>query len=229
MVFTLSFCPAKDKRFVLPRTSAGSEKSHARRDKESNMNHSAVEWAREIIGAHLKPGGVAIDGTAGNGRDTLFLAETAGPAGRIYALDCQAEAIDVTRTRLRSAGCQTSVTLLHAGHEKMAEVIPARELGRVQAAMFNLGYLPGGDKKLITRPETTIAALTQTLDFLAPAGALTIVCYPGHPGGASERNEVKKWAQALDSQRFFVLESACINNPRHPPVLMAVEKKFLGS
>ena len=44
--------------------------------------------------------------------------------------------------------------------------------------MFNLGYLPGADKTRITRPETTLAALTQALESAdaelqrAAAGAL---------------------------------------------------------
>ena len=30
-------------------------------------------------------------------------------------------------------------------------------------AIFNLGYLPGGDKSIVTKPETTISAIEQLL------------------------------------------------------------------
>ena len=40
-------------------------------------------------------------------------------------------------------------------HERLAEFLSVP----LNAAVFNLGYLPGGDKKLITLPEQTLAAL----------------------------------------------------------------------
>lgn len=37
----------------------------------------------------LRPGDVAVDATAGNGHDTLFLAQAVGPSGTVYAIDVQ--------------------------------------------------------------------------------------------------------------------------------------------
>lgn len=47
---------------------------------------------------------------------------------------------------------------------------------------FNLGYLPWGDKDLMTQPETTTAAVQTALDILAPEGVLSVVSYTGHEG-----------------------------------------------
>ena len=51
------------------------------------------------------------------------------------------------------------VTLIHDGHENILNDIPSDIIGNVDAAIFNLGYLPKGDKSIVTKPETTIQAI----------------------------------------------------------------------
>ena len=46
---------------------------------------------------------------------------------------------------------------------------------------FNLGYLPGGNKELITKPETTLSALIQAYDYLTKDGIISLIVYRGHP------------------------------------------------
>ena len=48
--------------------------------------------AQEILRPLIRPGDLVIDATAGNGHDTLFLAECVGPAGKVLAFDVQAAA-----------------------------------------------------------------------------------------------------------------------------------------
>jgi hypothetical protein len=48
---------------------------------------------------------------------------------------------------------------------------------------FNLGYLPGGDKTIITKPETTLIALEAAKGILMAGGLISLVVYVGHPGG----------------------------------------------
>ena len=55
--------------------------------------------AQQLLGPLIRPGDIVIDATAGNGHDTLFLAENVGPDGRVLAFDVQAVAIDSTRRR----------------------------------------------------------------------------------------------------------------------------------
>ena len=66
--------------------------------------------------------------------------------------------------------------------------------------MFNLGYLPGGEKEIITRPATTLPALAQSLEILTPGGVLTVVCYRGHPGGREEYEAVLAWLESLPEE-----------------------------
>ena len=154
---------------------------------------SPVARAHAAVAEVLRPGDLAVDATAGNGHDTRFLAERVGPEGRVHALDVQEAAVAATRQRLTGAGLAERVHLHHCGHEHLAEAVPPAHHGRVRVVMFNLGYLPAGDKARITRTETTLAGLRAAADLLAPGGRLTVVAYPGHPGGAEETEAVVQW------------------------------------
>lgn len=55
--------------------------------------------------------------------------------------------------------------------------------GYFRLIAFNLGYLPGGDKGMITRSETTLLALEAAKRILMPGGLISLVVYVGHPGG----------------------------------------------
>src|SRR3954454_12453143 len=61
---------------------------------------TAVQWSHVILSERLRPGDLVVDATAGNGHDTLFLAERVLPGGRVFAFDVQTEAIDATRVRV---------------------------------------------------------------------------------------------------------------------------------
>ena len=194
----------------------------------------AQRWAAE----RMAPGAVAIDATAGGGVDTLFLARAAGPKGHVYAFDVQEAALARTRARLeaetaasagegaRTADSLAPATLLHAGHERMAELIAPEHRGLVRAVMFNLGFLPGegGDRSVITLPETTLAAMEAALGLLAPGGALTAVVYPGHEGGDSEAAAVERWMAALSPAAAQVV-SYRFPQKSSAPYLFALEKK----
>ncbi|WP_046061086.1 class I SAM-dependent methyltransferase [Methylotuvimicrobium alcaliphilum] len=170
---------------------------------------SLVHKAHKAVKAVLQAGDYAIDATVGNGHDTLFLARHVGPGGIVLGFDIQQSAIDKTRSRLEQETIDTQVELFRVSHAEMTNIIPMQFHGRIKAVMFNLGYLPGGDKLLITRTDTTIAALNQALRMLAPDGLLTILAYPGHPGGDQEADEVDKWCADLEGSRY---DKSCINS-----------------
>lgn len=48
---------------------------------------------------------------------------------------------------------------------------------------FNLGYLPGGDKTVITTSKTTLPALQAASRILRSEGLISVMVYVGHPGG----------------------------------------------
>ena len=141
--------------------------------------------AHALVRERLQAGDLAIDATAGNGHDTSFLAGIVGASGRVFAFDIQEEALANSRRKLSGEGVDGWVTLVNSDHSKMAEVL-GDQVGSAGAVMFNLGYLPRGDKSNITRPESTISAIRSALHLIRPGGVVTIVVYVGHPGGAAE-------------------------------------------
>lgn len=52
-----------------------------------------LPFAHCLLRKALPEGGNALDGTAGNGHDTLFLAQTAGIRGKVWAFDIQPQAL----------------------------------------------------------------------------------------------------------------------------------------
>ena len=167
----------------------------------------------------LGRGAMAVDATAGNGRDTLFLADIVGPNGKVFAFDVQARAIAATRHRLDDAGVSDRVDLIHAGHESMAARLPGEARGHIAAVMFNLGYLPGADHATTTSAETTTAALKTAVTMLAPAAVMTVIAYRGHAAGIPESEAVARECEALSGSDFAVRRASAAGNG---PVLWIV-------
>ena len=65
-----------------------------------NALPTPVEWAHELVRSRVHAGAWVVDATAGNGHDTLLLANLAGSAGRVFAFDVQTAALEATRARL---------------------------------------------------------------------------------------------------------------------------------
>ena len=181
---------------------------------------SARHWAEELIRQAVEPGARVIDATMGNGYDTQWLAELVGESGHVYGFDIQLEAVNRTRDRLAAAGLEHRATLFHAGHEHIAELVGEP----VDAAVFNLGWLPGTDKALRTRAETTLTAVNAALDKLKEGALMTICIYPGHPEGRDELDRLIAWGRALPGEKYDVMARAYLNQSGDPPVLIAVKK-----
>ncbi len=160
-----------------------------------------TDLAHSIIRSAVRPGDAVIDATAGNGHDTCLLARLTGPEGVVIAFDVQADAVQRTRERLKQNGLH-GVKILQQNHAELKSVLPESLHRQVSAVMFNLGYLPGGDKRVVTLPDTTTRGIGAALDVLRPGGVVTIVAYPGHAGGAAETTFVEQLLESLDRNDF---------------------------
>jgi len=158
---------------------------------------------------------IVIDATAGNGHDTLFLARHLSDRGHLYAFDIQLQAIEQTRNRLARHGLLHRATLIQANHAEMAEAIPVAHHGKIDLIIFNLGYLPHGDKGLITQADSTIRALQSATHLLSPSGRISLLVYPAHPGGATELQAINRWLAALPA-RAFAIRRTTPANPDSP-------------
>ena len=159
---------------------------------------SLVARAQAAVAARLAAGDLALDATVGRGGDTLFLARAVGPGGHVHGFDRQADALTLARRHLQQAGLADRVSLWQVDHARLAEVLPAAARGRIRAAMFNLGYLPGGDRGLVTRADSTLAALGALGDWLSADGVVSVIAYTGHPGGLEEAEALADWSAGLD-------------------------------
>ena len=179
--------------------------------------------AHEYVSEVLQSGDVAIDATAGNGYDTLFLSQGVGETGVVFAIDKQREAVERTRARLEASHV-TNVRLVEGSHARLTELITDDFHGRVSAIMFNLGYLPRGDKEITTTPDTTRSAIQQGLELLKPGGIMSVLAYTGHPGGPEEASVVADVLRTLSEGRFLVMEPT--PSPREDaPRLFVVKKR----
>lgn len=179
-----------------------------------------VPLSHLLLRQFVRRGDTAVDATCGNGNDTLLLAELTGASGRVWAFDIQEEAVGQTAGRLAAAGLAGRVEIIRSGHECMAEHVGAD----VAAVVFNLGYLPGGDRTIITRPETTLSALEQALTILKPGGILAVTVYPGHGGGGHERRTVDAWATGRDPRKYHSWRMGQVNVPTTAPYFIMVQK-----
>jgi len=188
----------------------------------SRESVNSLEIARELILRCVPAGGCVVDATAGGGRDTVFLAKTVGPQGKVWAFDIQQEALAATADLLASAKLSARVQLIHDGHQNLKRYLRG---SLIHAAMFNLGYLPGGNKELITLPENTLKALGAALELLVPGGLVTLVVYTGHPGGKAEGAAVEAFVQDLSQALLDVFKVSYPNREASAPYLIAIQKR----
>lgn len=195
-----------------------------KQEREKSMLKNILSFSHQILRESLKEGDTAVDATAGRGNDTLFLSEIVGDTGKVLAFDIQTEAIQTTRSLLSNEK-RTNVQLFHCDHSLMDEIIAGSGSEQIGGAIFNLGYLPGSRKDLITKPESTLPALSALLSRLKTNGIIVLVVYHGHPGGEAEKEALLDFCQKLDQKFFHVLHYNFINQRNNPPFILAIEKR----
>lgn len=176
--------------------------------------YQITEWCHHFIKEHVKEGDICIDATAGNGNDTLVLAELVGDAGKVYAFDIQRQAVEATNKRLSEHEMEQRVQLIHGSHTKMAEYVD----GEVSCIVFNFGYLPGGDHNLATKKESSIEAIETGLDMMKKGGMMSLCIYSGGDSGFEERDAILEYLKTLDTKKYLVILSQYYNRPNNPPI-----------
>ena len=146
---------------------------------------------------------------------TQFLCEQAGASGKVLAFDIQPAALEHTKERLAQALPYCNFQLILDSHERL-DAYAASE--SADCIAFNLGYLPGGDHTLATKPGSTLIALEKSLALLKKDGLLCICIYSGGDTGFAERDAVLSWLQTLDSRKYLVLLTQYYNRPNNPPI-----------
>ncbi len=175
---------------------------------------------KQFLSAHIHEGITAVDFTMGNGHDTLFLSNAIGKNGKLYAFDIQEQALINTKSRLEENNCPNNYTLIKASHSLVKNYVKEK----IDVGVFNLGYLPGGDKKITTLRETTIPAVESAIELLNDDGIILIAIYPGHAEGEIEGKILTEMLSKLERKQICVSRFTILNSPTSP-YFIAVEKK----
>lgn len=187
------------------------------------MFDSPLNFSHKLLDYHVVNGDQVIDATVGNGNDTVKLASLVGQIGKVYGFDVQEQAIEETKKKLILTGLADQVELHHSGHENMDSVITQEN--SIAAIVFNLGYLTRSDKSVITKPDTTLAAIEKGLKLLHKGGIILVMVYYGHEGGSEEKNAVLSYAQSLPQKEYNIFQYSFINQINSPPFLIGIEKR----
>lgn len=181
---------------------------------------NALSISHEIVSNCLSEGDISVDATAGNGNDTIFMAKLVGEKGRVYSFDIQERAIETTREKLIKNNFEGRVTIIKDGHQFMDKYVPFG----IKVVMFNLGYLPGGNHFIATKPENTIAAIEKSLKLLQTGGIVMMVIYYGGDSGFVEKDAVISYIKSLDYKKYSVLVMDFVNWINCPPISVCIEK-----
>lgn len=179
------------------------------------MLQKILDTAKSYIGEITNPSDILIDATCGNGHDTNFLSQLC-PSGHVYSFDIQKEALDKAKAKYDL----NNVTYIHDGHETVGSYVSSP----VKAAIFNLGYLPGGDKTITTNFPTTKLAIEEIFKILSIGGRIAIVIYHGHPSGKNERDLLLEELSTWPQDKANILRYQYINQKNNAPFLVLIEK-----
>ena len=190
----------------------------------ANLIRQTTELALHIVRPYVTPDSTVIDATCGNGHDTLALAQM-NPA-KLYAFDIQEDAVRATTALLEANGYSKSIAdgrfiLRCASHEKMDEYVTCP----ASAVLFNLGYLPGGDKEITTKAASTLNAVQAAMELLKTDGVICITMYSGHDAGKEEKSALLDFAETLDAKQWHTAYISMPNQKHDPPEILLITRK----
>lgn len=181
------------------------------------MPTSAVAWSHVVLENFLKKDHLAVDLTAGNGKDTLFLARR---ASRVLAMDIQQAAMDKTEALLKKEAIKNAELILDS-HENVSRYV---ELSEVDAFVMNLGYLPGGDEKITTTWPATKRTLNAILANMKSGALISLAIYPGHDAGKVESEGMEALIGDLDQKAYKVVKITFPNQNHCPPYWVGIAR-----
>lgn len=189
-----------------------------------NINN-AVQFQHLLWDRIMKQAKIVVDATCGNGHDLLYLVERAKPNCHVYGIDIQERAIQASQSLLEQKKIDSNITItfLHNSHDKaFAEDIQENSIDLI---IFNLGYLPGGNHTIVTKPYNTMQALQLAMPKLVKDGVITIVAYPGTLEGYEEMKQLEYYLSSLNQKLYNVCHWKPINQVNNPPQLYIIQKR----
>ncbi|MFA6118704.1 MAG: class I SAM-dependent methyltransferase [Parachlamydiales bacterium] len=174
----------------------------------------------------LKKDHIAVDATCGNGYDSLVLLNILLKPlnGHLFCFDIQKKAIENTYVLLKEntePQFLEKIIFLNESHEDFSKFIKTP----INLFIYNLGYLPKGDKTLTTKKNSTLNSIKSAMQLLAEDGAISIISYPGHKEGAEEEKELIDFFVSLDRTSYSVCYHKWLNKEKAPSFFW-IERKI---
>ena len=178
---------------------------------------SILNIVKKICIENINTNDIVVDMTIGNGHDTLFLAKLV-ENGYVFGFDIQSSAINTTDILLKQNNINNYQLFLES-HENIDNTLKDYNK-KISLILFNLGYLPGGNKFIMTNHESTLNAIINGLKMLKEHGIMLIVFYP-HEEGVKEANYVKDY---LKTNNIDYNDYHNTNNT-YAPYLVTIKKE----
>lgn len=188
------------------------KKEFKKRKTFQGFNQSILNYVKREILLNVNKKDIVVDATVGNGNDTLFLANI---AHQVIGFDIQEQAINNTREKVKK---YHNVILNLESHENISKL----EDDSLKLVLFNLGYLPGGNKNITTLKNTTLNALKESLKKINDKGCILVVIYPGHNEGNKEKIAILNYL-AKNECNYEIKRNT--DNPV-APFLVIIKKPF---
>ena len=182
-----------------------------------DVESKIIEFAHDVLINKISTQDIFVDMTMGNGNDTLFLCKI---AKFVYAFDIQQIALDNTKKKLIDNDL-SNYSLILDTHENIDLYIKES----VKGFIYNLGYLPTGDKNITTLYTSTINSLKKALLLLKEKGIIVLVVYEGHENGKIESIKLNEFLISLPQKEYDVITYRFINQINNPPYVVVIERK----
>jgi hypothetical protein len=99
----------------------------------------------------------------------------------------------------------------------LGEKLPIEARGKIAAVVANLGYLPSGDREIITRAESSRVAVQEAFSLVRMGGVVSVIAYTGPPGGREEAIAMRElFEQRRGSGWQVVVEGELSENSGRP-------------
>lgn len=197
------------------------DKELVKRNTYQGFNRSILNKVKQIAENNIKFNDLVVDMTIGNGNDTLFLSKLVSK-GHVFGFDIQKKAV-LSAKKLLVENNIINYTLFNESHENI-DIILKNYIGKISLILFNLGYLPNGDKSITTNYISTLEALKKAFNMLNNKGIILIVIYP-HKEGKKEEMEIRKYLNRnnIDYNEYHNTDNI------NAPFLISIKKQLINS
>lgn len=178
-----------------------------------NNTKNLIEF---FMSNYIKDVKIAVDMTVGNGFDSKNILEILKPK-KLYCFDIQQEALDNSKKLLEQ---YSNFELILENHKNFDKFVKEN----IDFAIYNLGYLPKGDKFITTNAIDVEESLKKLLEKLNSKGTIFITFYIGHLSGQMESLELSKYLESLSQKEYTILKFTFENQKNNPPYVVMIQK-----